>query len=442
MSLPDSWTSICLADSAWLVPTGVKPYDGDVEYYSTGSVKDTGFVPEGRYKFANRIARANRRVRKWDVLQARMASANKPVLVNDRLDGALFSTGFLQWRFQLEAETIGPWVYYAIQGPHFLAARDSLASGTTQVALNDKGLAKIFIPVAPVNEQRRIIAALEAGLTKLDAAVSELQKVRTKLRSYRMSVLQAACNGGLTRTPRPKDLPPDWAFAALAGQVSEGPQNGLYLPKTEYGAGTPIVRIKDLQNYKGFRAADLEQVRISSEVEATYALREDDLLLNRVNSPAWLGKTIAIRSANLPAVFESNMMRFRVGPGLLPRYLEIYFESRPGRSRLTANSKWAVNQASINQQDVLQTLVPIPPIAEQLRIVAEVDRRLSLADAVAGEVEAGLKQCARLRQALLRKAFEGRLVPQNPGDEPAEALVDRIRKLAVGAAMKGKRKKV
>jgi len=88
---------------------------------------------------------------------------------------------------------------------------------------------------------------------------------------------------------------------------------------------------------------------------------------------------------------------------------------------------------------VRRTALPLPPLAEQEEIVAEVERRLSVAEGVEAQVEAGLKRAARLRQAILKRAFEGRLVPQDPADEPAEALLERIRIERAAANGKPKR---
>src|SRR4051812_13879961 len=98
-----------------------------------------------------------------------------------------------------------------------------------------------------------------------------------------------------------------------------------------------------------------------------------------------------------------------------------------GRKRLISNAKWAVNQASINQQDVSSTPVPLPPYDEQRVIVSEIERLLSNIDESEFQVEAGLKRAARLRQSILKRAFEGRLVPQDPADEPAAKFLERIR---------------
>ncbi len=102
------------------------------------------------------------------------------------------------------------------------------------------------------------------------------------------------------------------------------------------------------------------------------------------------------------------MMRFRLMPGVLSRYVELYLGSRIGKRRLTANAKWAVNQASINQRDVQATEIPLPTLERQAQIVAEVDRRLSIVREVEAEVDANRKRARALRQACLATAFEGR----------------------------------
>jgi type I restriction enzyme S subunit len=120
-------------------------------------------------------------------------------------------------------------------------------------------------------------------------------------------------------------------------------------------------------------------------------------------------------------------MRLSLSKHVKPHFAEIYLRSTFGRAQLVANAKWAVNQASINQQDVLSTVIPLPPLPEQHRIVAEVERRLSVITSIERTVEANFARAARLRQSILKRAFEGKLVPQDPNDEPASVLLERIR---------------
>ena len=121
------------------------------------------------------------------------------------------------------------------------------------------------------------------------------------------------------------------------------------------------------------------------------------------------------------------MMKLIPSKYVAPSFLAHYLRSLVGRVRLTIRAKWAVNQASINQSDVCATPVPLPPLAEQHRIVTEVERRLSVIQQAESTVEASLKRAERLRQSILKQAFSGKLVPQDPNDEPASALLERIR---------------
>jgi type I restriction enzyme, S subunit len=106
------------------------------------------------------------------------------------------------------------------------------------------------------------------------------------------------------------------------------------------------------------------------------------------------------------------MMRLKLSEFVVGSYVETWLRTAQGRCYLTHNAKWAVNQASINQTDVANTPIPLPPLTEQHRIVAEVECRLSVIDQMESVVEANLKRAERLRQAILKRAFEGKLVGQ------------------------------
>ena len=348
---------------------------------------------------------------------------------------------------------------------------------------------EIEAPLPPLAEQHRIVAEIERHLTRLDASVAALKRVQVNLKRYRASVLKDACEGRLVpteaklaraegrdyepadrllqrilaerrthwetqesrrgkykeplllgRTDLP-DLPDGWAWTTFDQLILGSPKNGIYKPKSQYGDGVPILRIDDYQDYFVRDRKQLQRIRISTDEEFNYGLNSGELVINRVNSPSHLGKILLVPDYLPPAVFESNMMKLTPSNFVDPSFVAHYFCSTVGRTRLTSRAKWAVNQASINQADVRMTPIPLPPLTEQRRIVAETERHLSVIKQMEDSVKTSLTRVERLRQSILKQAFSGRLVRQNPNDEPASILFKRIRAERAEAQAKAKPKR-
>lgn len=176
-------------------------------------------------------------------------------------------------------------------------------------------------------------------------------------------------------------------------------------------------------------------MNVTKSEEKKYAVLPNDIVINRVNSPSHIGKCLLVPPSLCPAIFESNMMRITLSPLMNPTWVVSFLRSTAGKSLLTADAKWAVNQVSINQTDVGTTPVPIPPHYEQAEIVRRVDALFKLANAIEKRVAAASIRAEKLTQAILAKAFRGELVPteaelarQEGRDyEAASVLLERIR---------------
>jgi len=411
------------------------------------------------------------KVEPGDILYCLRGSLGKAACVGEGERGAIASSLLIIRPLQRQLQR---YIYYFLISPlgtHLISKYDN---GTAQPNLSAKSVADYEIPLAPQSERGRIVDAIESYFTRLDDAVATLKRVERNLERYRASVLKAAVEGRLVTTeaalakqecrtyesgsvllqhilterrrrwvesgkkskyedPTLPDetklhaLPEGWCWTTMSALIVEGPQNGIYVPKSQYGSGTPILRINDYQVDWSRPAGELQMVKISDQDAKVYGLHANDLVINRVNSPSHLGKSLLVMERNLPSVFESNMMRLSLAAAVDGRYVQHYLSSFDGKRRLIENAKWAVNQASINQRDVECTPIPLPPLAEQRRIAEEISRSVSASYASSALIKSNILRCQRLRQATLQWAFEGHLADQDPADEPASALLDRIK---------------
>ena len=160
--------------------------------------------------------------------------------------------------------------------------------------------------------------------------------------------------------------PKKWKFVDLKSKLLEKPQNGIYVNESDYGSGTSIARIDSF--YGGILEEDkkLKKVRISKRDNDLYCLNENDMILSRTNSLAYLGKCALIEDLSKKTVFESNMMRIRVNSEeLLPQFLIAYFLTNFARNHIAKQAKKAANQVSINQGDIMSMQIPDIPITSQ-----------------------------------------------------------------------------
>ena len=127
----------------------------------------------------------------------------------------------------------------------------------------------------------------------------------------------------------------------------------------------------------------------------------------------------------IPACNSQNSAAIRVSEaGLPPEYAFYYLWGQYDSTRRIGSGN---NQPALNKARVQEIVFPLPPLAEQRRIVAELERRLSVIQQAEAVIEANLSRAERLRQSILKQAFSGQLVPQDPNDEPASGLLERIK---------------
>lgn len=331
-------------------------------------------------------------------------------------------------------------------------------TGTTFDAITGDRLRRFIIPLPPLSEQRRIVSKIEELFTKLDAGVSSLEKVKAQLKRYRQAVLKYAFEGKLTeewREAHRNELEP--ASALLERIKKERRAEGKYkeLPPLD-ASDLPELPEGWVWTRLGEIVADVEKVspKGTPEKDFTYLdIASVDNSQQKITNPkTYFGKNAPSRAKQLVKTGDILFSTVRTYLKNIAIVNEIYDGQiastgfcvirahNPINKRLIfyqvqtdsflnplTQIQRGTSYPAVRDSDVFVRSIPLPPLPEQHRIVSEIERRLSVADEVEKTVEQSLKQAERLRQSILKKAFEGKLVPQDPTDEPASVLLERIK---------------
>jgi type I restriction enzyme, S subunit len=380
--------------------------------------------------------------------------------------------------------------YYMLTREFVRQVGAAAGSRTVLPKTNQKQMADVPVPVAPLAEQRRIVDTLDSHLTRLDDALSALERTRAKLRAYRSSVLRSAVEGrlvpteaSLARIEGRKMEPADaqlarllnerrhrWEQAELSrlkavGKTPKGDKwKGRYqepkLPATsnlhqlpegwcwtsaevffwdaDYGTsekctptgdGNAVLRIP---NVSGGHVSldDIKYASRDAELRSDGAVEPNDFLFIRTNgSRSLIGRGALIVRQYDPAVhFASYLIRLRlVDLESTAGWFALVWHGPSVREQLLRCAGSSAGQHNVSLSAVSSFVMPLPPPSEQVRILAEVDRLTSAATKTEEQITLDLRRCRRLREAVLKWAFEGKLTDQDSADEPAEKLLGRIR---------------
>lgn len=290
--------------------------------------------------------------------------------------------------------------------------------------------------LAPLAEQRRIVAALEEHLSDLDEAVAGLKRAKFNLTRYSSAVLEHAVLGRLSGHGEPDSkaaddgafpLPPGWRWATL----------GNFLTTIEAGASfkceerpprtdeTGVVKVSAV-TWGTYDEDESKTALDETRIDDRLLISLGDFLFSRANTIQLVGACVIAEKVTRRVMLSDKILRFRFN-GLDPRWALVCLRSKWGRSEIerlaTGNQE---SMRNIGQERIRAIRIPVPPPEEQQRIVAEVERRADGQQRTAAEIDVQLARATRLRQSMLKRAFEGKLVPHDPNDEPASELLARV----------------
>ncbi|MFN6353719.1 MAG: restriction endonuclease subunit S, partial [Cyanobacteriota bacterium] len=280
----------------------------------------------------------------------------------------------------------------------------------------------------PLNEQRRIAAKLDTTLASVDACRQRLDGVAELLKRFRQAVLAAATSGELTREWREENqFEEGWCAGALGDLLRGKPRNG-YSPKPA-DCETSVKSLTLSATTTGrFLGQHFKYIEEPVDSGSHLWLQPGDILIQRANTLEYVGVSALYEGGRNEFVYPDLMMKCQANENVIPRFLHYLLLSERSRSFFRANATGTSgNMPKINQQVVLSLPLRWPSLREQQEIIERAQALFALADQLEARLTAARKVVDRLTPALLAKAFRGELVPQDPADEPASVLLERIR---------------
>jgi type I restriction enzyme, S subunit len=453
----------------------------------------------------NAPSRARQAVRKDDILFSTVRTyLRKIARIEREYPNPVASTGFAVIRPAKGVSP--QFLFYQVLSEDFVQALNELQSGSSYPAVHARDVFAQSILLPPTREQESIAAKLSGAFSALQRAETASRRALERLKRYRAAVLDAAVTGELTRnwregrrndkventessaallerlkttrrqrweqrefqrlcaagkTPKndrwksryPKPilpdvrdfplLPSDWTWGSLEmiAEIGSGiavSQNRVLKDAME----VPYLRVANVLRGQ-FDLREIKTIRVERGRLPQYLLKEGDILFNEGGDRDKLGRGWVWEGQIENCVHQNHVFRVRLFDLALlnPRFIS-HWGNTFGQRFFLLHATQTTNLASINRGVLSKLPVPIPPAPEQLEIMRDVDHRLAAASRLEARLEEQLVRASKTRQSLFREAFEGRLIPQNSGDERAAILLDRIRAARDIEPYKSKEKRV
>lgn len=273
----------------------------------------------------------------------------------------------------------------------------------------------LFLP--PLNEQRRIVEKIEREFAKIDEGLEHLENAKEQIKQYRQSVLKSAFEGKLYKTS-------EWLNTVFENIIDVNPKTDI-----------PTIDLKKLVSFLPMPSVYAETNKYNEEliqyekVKKGYTkFQNQDVLFAKITPCMENGKTCIVNNLQFGVGFGSTEFHVLRSLGkILPEFIFYFMVQKSFRKQAQNVMTGAVGQRRVPADYLKNIKINLPTLEEQKRIVEEIEKRFAVADEVEKVVEDNIEKAKQLKQSILKKAFEGRLVPQDPNDEPASILLKKIK---------------
>ncbi len=415
-----------------------------------------------------------------DIIYCLRGTLGKCAIISNFDSGAIASSLVIIRPSSLTDEN---YIYYYLCSPIQQMFIKKFDNGTAQPNLSAESVSKFEVPLPPLNEQKRIVAKIEELFSELDHGIESLKKAKEQLKRYRQAVLKQAFEGKLTEKWREQNkdkletddillkrikserektfqqqfkewgingnqgskprmqktlisplaeelevLPMGWAWIPLGNtnvKVSDGPF-GSNLKSSDYvESGVRVIRLENIGNLEFIKEKESYVTEEKYNLLKNHTVSAGDIIFSSFI-------TDNIRVALVPtsiqrALNKADCFCIKFFGETLSNIFVLMFLSTQNACKQLESQIHGVGRPRINTTQLKEVFIPVCSALEQRVIISEIESQFSVIDQLESDIEINLKKAETLRQSILKKAFSGQLVPQDPNDEPASLLLERIR---------------
>jgi type I restriction enzyme S subunit len=471
-AIPEEWVWARLGDVARVNPStsfDALPAELEIPFVPMAAMaEETGVVDLSQRRSIAQLMKGYTRFQTGDVLFAKITPCmenGKSAPINDLPSG--YGAGSTEFHVIRSRLLYPRYLWYWLVRRAFRGDAERNMSGSAgQMRVPVDYLRDTQIAIPPTAEQGRIVARIDELLTDIADGETALTRARDDLDTWRRALLKAAVTGELTREWREHnkpnetafdflthirearsdrgdnrnrvappafdtsdlpELPEGWSWSALPALCVAAQRNGISIKGTPSPPGVMALRLDALTDH-GLNFGAVRYIPLAAERLPNYLVKKHDFLVSRANgSEELVGRAVYVANIVQETVFPDTIIRYPLYPSeVLGRWIELAWRSPLTRRQIGLKSKSTAGILKISQDDIAQIAIPIPP---EVEMRAAIDAFLLNAENSiegVGFITSSVRDAMALRQSILKAAFEGRLVEQDPSDEPAERLLARL----------------
>lgn len=303
--------------------------------------------------------------------------------------------------------------------------------GAAQPNLNTQIIKSLEFPLPPLNEQKRIVEKIEEFSALIDFIKTVLKKTKNIQNDFRQSLLKSAFTGNLTKKWRiVNNVKLNFKEELLENLILFS-KNGFTGRPNEMSKGIPRLGIETITQTNSIYVNETKHkfIEIPSSKIENYMAKKGDLFVCRQNgNKNYVGKSAVFDDLINPMIFSDSLIQLRPKKKMIiPEYLAFFINSKLGRNQIERYCSTTAGNYSINGTNLKKTIISFPSFSEQKEIVSVIKEWFSIIENNNKIIYSLLTNIEVLQNVILKQAFEGKLIPQDPKDEPASELLKRIK---------------